>query len=111
MLKLRINPVALQDLKEIKAYINGELCNPDAALRVVSDTIKKYERLTEMPFAGKKLSAVIDVETDFRYCISGSYLIFYRVDSEYVSIYRILYGRRDYARILFGDLPEEETEE
>lgn len=111
MLKLRINPVALQDLKEIKAYINNELCNPDAALRVISNIIKTYDGLTEMPFAGKNLSAVIDVETDFRYCISGSYLIFYRVDSEYVSIYRVLYGRRDYVRILFGDLPEEETEE
>lgn len=111
MLKLRINPVALQDLKEIKAYINDKLCNPDAALRVVGDIIKTYERLTELPSIGKKLSAVIDVETDFRYCVSGSYLIFYRIDSEYVSIYRILYGRRDYTRILFGDLPEEDIEE
>jgi addiction module RelE/StbE family toxin len=110
MLKLRINPVALQDLKEIKAYINDALCNPDAALKVVSGIVKTYESLAEMPFTGKKLSAVIDVETDFRYSISGSYLIFYRVDSEYVSIYRILYGRRDYARILFGALPDEETE-
>lgn len=111
MLKLRINPVALQDLKEIKSYINNELCNPDAALRVLSDIIKTYERLTGMPSIGKKLSTVIDVETDFRYCVSGSYLIFYRVDSEYISIYRILYGRRDYARILFGDLPEQDIEE
>ena len=103
--------MALQDLKEIKAYINGELCNPDAALKVVSNIIRTYEGLVQMPFIGKKLSAVIDMETDFRYCISGSYLIFYRVDVEYVSIYRVLYGRRDYARILFGDLPEEETEE
>lgn len=60
---------------------------------------------------GKKLSAVIDVETDFRYCISGSYLIFYRVDSQYISVYRVLYERRDYVRILFGDIPEDETEE
>ena len=111
MLKLRINPVALQDLKGIKAYISNELCNPDAALKVLGGIIRTYEGLVQMPFVGKKLSAVIDMETDFRYCISGSYLIFYRVDSEYVSIYRILYGRRDYARILFGDLPEEDIEE
>jgi len=103
--------VALQDLKEIKLYITDELCNPEAALKVVRNIIKTYEGLKELPLIGKKLSAVIDVKTDFRYCISGSYLIFYRVDSEYVSIYRILYGQRDYARILFGDLPEEDTEE
>ena len=99
--------MALEDLKEIKAYITDELCNPEAAIKVIKDIIKAYEGLAQTPFMGKKLSAVIDVETDFRYCISGSYLIFYRVDSDYVSVYRILYGRRDYTRILFGDLPEE----
>ncbi len=40
-------------------------------------------------------------DTDFRYLVSGNYLIFYKVDNEYVSIYRILYGRRDYLKIIF----------
>jgi len=111
MHEIRINPLALQDLQEIKAYITDELCNPEAAINAVNKIIKTCERLAETPFTGKKLSAVIDVETDFRYCISGSYLIFYRVDSQYVSVYRVLYGRRDYVRILFGDIPEVGTEE
>ena len=111
MRKLRVNPKALQDLKEIKAYISDELCNPDAATDVVKRIINTYEGLADMPFMGKELSAAIDVETDFRYCISGSYLIFYRVNNEYVSIYRILYGKRDYVRILFGDIPKDEEME
>ena len=111
MYKLRINPAALQDLKEIKAYIEDELNNPDAAENVIRRIIKTYEGLKDMPMIGKRLSAVIDLDTDYRYCISGSYLIFYKVDSEYVSVYRILYGRRDYTKILFGILPEDDAEE
>ena len=90
MRRLRINPVAVQDLKEIKAYITDELGNPDAAIKVVRKIIQAYERLQELPFIGKKLSTVMDVETDFRYCISGSYLIFYRVDSESLLIVKVV---------------------
>ena len=111
MYKIRMNPLALQDLQEIKAYITDELCNPEAAIKAVRNVIRTCESLTQTPFIGKKLSVMIDVESDFRYCISGGYLIFYRVDSQHVSVYRVLYGRRDYVRILFGDIPEEGTEE
>ena len=110
MYKLRINPAALQDLKDIKAYIEDELNNPDAAENVIRRIIKTCEGLRDMPMIGKRLSAVIDLNTDYRYCISGSYLIFYKVDSEYVSVYRILYGRRDYTKILLGILPDDAEE-
>lgn len=53
MLKLRINPLATEDLKEIKEYI------------------------------------------------SSNYIVFYKVDDFFVSIYRILYAERDYLNILF----------
>lgn len=111
MHKLRVNPLALQDLQEIKDYITHKLCNPDAALNVTKGIVKTYESLVQTPYIGKRLSAVIDIKTDFRYCISGSYLVFYRVDNDYVSVYRVLYGRRDYARILFGSLPEKDMED
>ncbi|TBL73062.1 type II toxin-antitoxin system RelE/ParE family toxin [Paenibacillus thalictri] len=104
MRKIRINPLALQDLQEIKAYIAEELCNSEAAVSVIKMIISRYEQLTSFPFMGNKLSVVMNVKTDFRYIVSGNYLIFYRVEAEYVSVYRVLYGRRDYMRILFGDL-------
>jgi plasmid stabilization system protein ParE len=40
---------------------------------------------------------------DYRYLVSGNYLIFYKIEDEYISVNRILYGRRDYLRILFGE--------
>lgn len=100
---IRINPLALDDLREIKKYITEELENPTAAINVVSSIIESYEKLKEFPMLGGELTAKIHIPTDFRYLISGSYLVFYKVDSSYVSIYRVLYAKRDYLTILFND--------
>lgn len=103
MPKLRINPLATEDLIEIRDYITKELENPTAAIKVVRKIIKSYEKLKEFPMMGADLSAKVEVKTDFRYLVSGNYIIFYRTDDEYVSIYRILYAGRDYLKILFQD--------
>ncbi len=100
---IRINPLVLEDLQEIKKYITEELENPAAALNVVSSIIESYEKLKEFPMLGGELAAKINIPTDFRYLISGSYLVFYKVDSSHVSIYRVLYAKRDYLTILFNN--------
>jgi addiction module RelE/StbE family toxin len=103
MHKLRINPLAKRDLIDIKEYIKKELDNPTAAVKVVSRIIESYEKLKEFPMLGGDLSSKVDISTDYRYLISGNYIVFYKVDNIYVSIYRILYARRDYTKILFRD--------
>ncbi|MFA5658331.1 MAG: type II toxin-antitoxin system RelE/ParE family toxin [Oscillospiraceae bacterium] len=100
MLKLRLNPLALQDLKEIKSYISIDLDNSIAAKRLIEKIIKRYEHLAEQPFIGALLSNIIDFNTDYRYLVVENYIIFYKVDENFVSIYRILYGSRDYMKIL-----------
>ncbi len=52
---------------------------------------------------GVKLSSKIHIETDYRYLISGNYIVFYKYDDVHVSIYRILYSRRDYVKLLFNE--------
>ncbi len=103
MHKLRINPIARRDLLEIRDYIANDLDSPDAAINVVLKIIESYEKLKEFPFLGIELSSKIHIETDYQYLISGKYLVFYKVDDVYVTIYRILYARRDYTRILFEE--------
>ena len=100
MLKLRLNPLALQDLKEIKSYISIDLDNPIAVKRLIEKIIKSYELLAEQPFIGALLSNKIAVNTDYRYLVVENYIIFYKVGENFVSIYRILYGTRDYMKIL-----------
>lgn len=104
MTKIRVSPAALNDLKEIKAYIENDLSNPIAADNVVKRIIEDYSRLEFSPHMGSPLSAKVPFETDYRFIISGNYLVFYKADDEFVSIYRILYGRRDYLKIIIGDI-------
>lgn len=102
MASIRLSPTALNDLKEIKNYISDELSNPIAAERTVKQIINDYTLLKISPFMGVSLSSVIHIDTDYRYLVSGQYIVFYKADDEFVSIYRILNGRRDYIKILFG---------
>ena len=57
--------------------------------------------LREYSSAGALLSSISDIESEYRFLVSGNYLTFYRVSGNNVYIDRILYGRRDYLRILF----------
>lgn len=109
MHKLRINPIARRDLLEIKEYISEELDSPNSAKKTLAKIVESYEKLKDFPYMGIELSSKIDVVTDYRYLISGKYLIFYKVDDVYVSVYRIIYASRDYTRILFDEERVDDT--
>ena len=104
MYKLKISPEAKDDLAKIKGYISQELCNHQAAINLVSKITKKIRGLTEHPRIGAPLSSVLDIQTDYRFLVCDNYLIFYRYEDEIVFVSRIIYSRRNYTRILFGDL-------
>ncbi len=103
MHRLRINPLAKKDLTDIKDYITNELKNPAAAKETVSKILKSIGNLKESPMLGMKLSEKINVISDYRYMVSGKYIIFYKADEIYVSIFRVLYSKREYIRILFEE--------
>ena len=108
MNNLHVSPEALNDLSEIKAYIAEDLENPQAALSTVVKITKTIRTLQEHSLIGAPLSAIADINSDYRYLVSGSYMVFYRVSGKDVFVDRVLYGRRDYLRILFADTQEEE---
>ena len=96
---------AEKDLIGIKDYIAEQLENPIAAANTVATITKRIRQLELFPEMGKRLSAVVDIVTDYRFLVCANYLAFYRVDENDVKIIRILYGRRDYVKILFGESP------
>ena len=111
MNNLHLSEEARNDLAEIKAYIEKELLNPFAALATVSKITKDLRILRTYAKAGALLSSIADVESDYRFLVSGNYLSFYRTCGSEVYVDRILYARRDYMRVLFGDIPAEDAEE
>ncbi len=108
MNNLHLSEEALNDLMKIKAYIEEELLNPSAALATVSRITKNLRILQTHAQSGSPLSSIADIESDYRFIISGNYISFYRAYGSEVYIDRILYARRDYMRILFGDSTADE---
>lgn len=108
MSKLKISPEAKNDLAEIKDYISQELCNPQAAVNLASKITRKIRGLSEHPGIGASLSSIMDIQTDYRFLVCTNYLILYRYEDETVFVSRILYGKRDYMHILFGNWLEDE---
>ncbi len=81
MNNLYLSQAAQDDLTEIKAYISEELENPTAALSTVGRITKSIRILKNRAIGSE------------------------------VYVDRILYGRRDYLRVLFGDMLETEQSE
>ena len=101
--RLRYSAQARKDLDEIWDYIVADLSNPIAAEKTVNRIMDDIDRLVDFPEMGTMLRDVTHMVTDYRYIVSGNYMAFYRFHDDFVSIVRILFGRRDYMRILFDD--------
>lgn len=101
--KLRYSAQARKDLDEIWDYIVADLGNCIAAEKTVNRIIDDIERLADFPEMGLMLRNVAHMVTDYRYIVSGNYMAFYRVSDKTVYIVRVLYGRREYMRVLFDD--------
>lgn len=102
---------ALHDMDEIWDYISFELCNPKGAERTVGKIMDAIDCLGDFSNMGAPLSSIIAIVTDYRFLVSGNYMIFYRVDNDAVYIDRVLYGKRNYLSILFPELLEKDMEE
>ena len=97
-----------RDLDDIWDYIVTDLCNVSAAAHVVGDIMDAVDQLKHFSAMGVPLASIANVDSDHRFLVSGNYLIFYRISGTDIYVDRILYGRRDYLRILFGDTQSEQ---
>ena len=100
-MQIKYTAAARNDLRKIRDYICNNLSNPIAASRITKDIIESCDILAEMPLTGAELSEKIDMETEYRYLISGHYIVFYVVLNDYIRIDRIIDGRTQYLKILF----------
>ena len=109
MNKIDYSPRALQDMDDIWDYIAQELKNPIAAKRTMDRITTDISRLKQNPFMGPALSSISSFDSDFRFLVSGNYMVFYQVGDGVITVSRVLYGRRNYPELLFdgGDIPEE----
>ena len=106
MYNIVFSPEAIKDLEETKTYITEELCNEQAAVKIVSKILKDIRMLSEFPESAPLLSSIVDFDTNYRFLVCGNYIAFYRLGENEVRVVRILYARRNFMQILFGELQE-----
>lgn len=109
--KIHYSPESRRDLDDIWDYIVSELQNRSAAERVIDRIMDAVDPLKNFAEMGTPTSSIADVGTDYRFLVSGNYMVFYRVQGNDVYIDRVLYGRSDYMSVLFKDLLWEEITE
>ena len=91
MMKLRINPFVVTDLKEICDYIAED--NADNAARAIEKIYEKF------PNIGADLSKRVSFRTDYKYTVWNDYVIIYKIRKEFVEIYRVVNCYQDITRI------------
>ena len=101
MAEVIVSRLARNDLVHIRDYIQNELSNPDAALRIMAQLKQAMESLQTMPEHGKPLDAILAVHTQYRFLVCESYRIFFIYDGQKVEIVRVLHTLQDYMRALF----------
>ena len=101
MAEVIVSRLARNDLVHIRDYIQNELSNPDAALRIMAQLKQAMESLQTMPERGKSLDAILAVHTQYRFLVCESYRIFYLYDAQQVEVVRVLHTLQDYMRALF----------
>ena len=101
--KIHYTPESKHDLDDIWDYIVSELQNRSAAENTVNRIMDAVDQLETHALIGAPLPAAADVDRAYRFLVSGNYMIFYRVNGTDVYIDRVLYGRRDYLRVLFAE--------
>ena len=103
--KIEITQEAEKDFENIFTYISETLCNKQAALRMISLLDKNIRSLTDMPNSYPKVKDMYLKKMGLRFITVKNYIVFYTVEDEERKVYivRILYGKRNWVKILQDD--------
>ena len=89
-----------QDLIEIKKYIKEILQEPETSHKLITRIRKEIETLKANP----EIYAIIDEDMirnlEIRKLIIDNYIVFYRIKKDKIQIVRVMYGRRDWVKLL-----------
>ncbi len=97
MMKLRVNPLVVADLKEIRNSIAED--NVEKAIETIEKIYGKFENIQLFPGMGTDLSKRVSFRTDYKYAVWNDYIIIYKIGKEYVEIYRLVNRYQDITRI------------
>ena len=102
MYKVRIMKPAQIEMREIYRYIAEELANPVAAARRITLIDEAVQSLKENPARFPLVQDDYLASKGYRLVPVKNHLVFYiiRENVHAISVMRVLYGRRDWKRLL-----------
>lgn len=102
MYKLEYLPIALDDMLGVVKYISGELKNPITAKNLSEEFVKTAESLTAFPYSNPCYTPIKPLKHEYRKITIKNYIMFYWIDEteKTVTIARVIYGKRDYGKII-----------
>ena len=101
-MKIRYSPAARSDLLELRRYITSEF-GAAVAAKSTGKIVSDISSLKRHPALMRPLSDKIARPSAYSYFLCGKYSIaILSVESDVISVVRVLDGRTDYATIVFG---------
>lgn len=97
MMKLRINPIVAEDLKNIKEYIAED--NEEMAVKTIQEIYARIENIQQFPYMRADLAKRVSFWTDYKYVICGNYVVLYKIGKEYVGVCRVVNRYQDIPKI------------
>jgi plasmid stabilization system protein ParE len=95
---------AVDDVERALDYISNDLASPMAAEHLLRSILKKAQLFSDFPGAGTVLRTQGGIDTGYRYMICGNWMVFFTLDGSLALVVRVLYGKSDYMRTLFGEI-------
>ena len=101
-MKVVFKKTALDDMQATERYISETLGNGVAAKKLTRRVYDAIMLLADNPYMGTELSRKFAVESDLRFLVVATQLVFYRVmEDDHIEVTRVLDGRQDYLALLF----------
>lgn len=91
---------AKQDLVNIKKYIKYKLAEPNVAENLILKIKDCIDKLQINPQRHNMIDENIIKMFNIRKLIVNNYIVFYRITQNKVQIVRIMYGRRNWIKLL-----------
>lgn len=96
------SPAAIRDLDAVWEWIAITNEEPSGADRTIADILERVDELADFPLSSTSLDTRCSIKSDWRFVESHGYLVFVRFCDNQLFVDRVISGKSDYLRRLFG---------
>lgn len=102
MYQIKFSKLAIQDLDTAYSYIANDLKNQKAAENLVLEAERRIYGIQEYPYSCSVIKDLYSGKLEIRFLPIKNYIAVIQIDekSKVISVVRILYGKREWRKML-----------